>query len=99
MLLLALTMTRLRLSISGVSIIGAGSANTEIVGTPTTPVAQVYRRGVVLSGLKITNGDTGIYAESSTLTVQKCIIQNSQGYAGITVNYHTSITINDSQIH
>ena len=89
----------IRISLSSVSIIGAGSANTEIVGTPTTPVVQVYSRGVVLSGLKITNGDNGIYAESSTLTVQKCIIQNSPGYAGITVNYNTSITINDSQIH
>jgi hypothetical protein len=92
------------ISLSSVSIVGAGSESTEIIGTPTEPVVEVYSRGAVLSKLKITNGNIGIYAERATLTVTNCIIQNSQGlasggFAGITVNYNTSLNLNNSQIH
>jgi hypothetical protein len=89
----------IRISLSSVSIVGAGAENTEIVGTPAASVIQIYSRGAVISGLKIRNGDNGIYAESATITIQNCDIQNNSGYAGVTVNYNSSITIDNSKIH
>lgn len=94
----------LNISLGSITIIGADPSNTEIVGISTKPVIEVYSRGVVLSKLKVTNGNIGVYAERATLTVNNCIIQNSQGlrgggFAGITVNYNTSLNISNSQIH
>ena len=88
----------IRISLASVSIIGAGTENTTIAGNPSVPAVQVFSRGAIISGLNISGGNDGIYAESASLTVQNCVVQNSTGYAGIVATHNTTIKLTDTNV-
>jgi hypothetical protein len=76
-----IVLTNGELNISdNVTILGPGAANLILDANQQSRVFHTSNSVVIISGVTIRNGNTGIYNNSATLTVSNCIISGCTDY-------------------
>lgn len=89
----------IKIGMGGVWLKGAGPNATSLVGDGSTAVVQLYgplKGGI--AGFTITNGGTGIYSSTATMTIENCVITGNRGYGGLEVYNNSFMNLTNVDI-